>query len=218
LPLQYSSSDEDTPRFGELGDALGRAFNCRSMVGMHLAQALSITALHIFWRRRRRCSWESETTQCPLHRISNGTTRTKDSTAKATQRCNQFGTNWSSPSNGSTNDRHDRSSQRRCERRGSVDRSEDLLLWCTPVIELEREYIAISDESMRNSVKPNSVDLQPKSKARLRDTPPSFELVGERLDVGNQLFVYLSDKSGDNSAKQHPSKARGRFARQMALA
>lgn len=71
---------------------------------------------------------------------------------------------------------------------------------------------------MRNSVKPDSVNLQPKSKARLRDTSPGFEIVGERLDVGNQLFVYLSDKSGDNSAKQHPSKARGRFARQMALA
>ena len=66
---------------------------------------------------------------------------------------------------------------------------------------------------MRNSVKPNSVDLQPKSKARLRDTSPGFELVGERLDVGNQLFVNLGDKSGDNSAEQHPSEARGRFAR-----
>ena len=66
---------------------------------------------------------------------------------------------------------------------------------------------------MRNSVKPNSVDLQPKSKARLRDTSPGFELVGERLDVGDQLFVNLGHKPGDNSAKQHPSKARSRFTR-----
>lgn len=70
---------------------------------------------------------------------------------------------------------------------------------------------------MRNSVKPDSVDLQPKSKARLSDTSPGFEFVGERLDVGNQLLVNLGHKSGDNPTKQHSSKARSRFARQMAL-
>ena len=70
---------------------------------------------------------------------------------------------------------------------------------------------------MRNSVKPNSVDLQTKSKAGLRDTSSSFELMCERLDVGNHFLVNIGHKPGDNPAKQHPSKAWSRFTRQITL-
>ena len=70
---------------------------------------------------------------------------------------------------------------------------------------------------MRNSVKPNSVDLQPKSKARLRDTSTGFELVGESLDVGDHFRVNVGHKPGDDSAKQYPSEAWSRFTGQITL-
>ena len=70
---------------------------------------------------------------------------------------------------------------------------------------------------MRNSVKPNCVDLQPKSKARLRDTSTGFEFMGECLDVRDHFLVNVGHKPGDNSAKQYPSKAWSRLTGQIAL-
>ncbi len=70
---------------------------------------------------------------------------------------------------------------------------------------------------MRNSVKPNSVDLQPKAKAGLRDTSAVFELMSESLDVGDHFLVDIGHKPGDNPAKQYPSKAWSRFTGQITL-
>lgn len=91
-----------------------------------------------------------------------------------------------------------------------------MLLGRTSVIEFESERIAVLDQSVGHSVKPNSVDLQAESKPGLGNAATRFEFVCERLKVRNHVRVDLRHKAGHNPSEKDSTKAWGRLAWKVA--
>ena len=71
---------------------------------------------------------------------------------------------------------------------------------------------------MSHCVKANRVDLQPKSKSRLRDTLARFQLVSKRLKIRDHVGIDLGDKPSNHSPEKDATKAGGGFAREIPTA
>jgi len=62
--------------------------------------------------------------------------------------------------------------------------------------------------------KPDAVVLEPVAQARLGDTPPGLDLVGESYDIGEKVDVHLRCESSGHRAEEHSCASGRRIARE----
>ena len=127
---------------------------------------------------------------------------------RSSQVSDQTGPDRSAPARRFLHDRSERSAVLRRQAFDGVDRTEHLRQICAGRVEVERDVVAVTEQTVSADRKTMPIDLESVPQTGLNDACTSFDLGDQPVDVGDQVVVDPVEMRSDDRPEQQSAEAR----------
>jgi len=99
-----------------------------------------------------------------------------------------------------------------------IDRAKNLAQIGSVAIEIERDLVAVAEQTVAADGEPMTVDLKAVTESRLHDSSALADLGNQPMDIGNLIIVKTSKMRSDDRTEQQATEAGRRIYRKHHVA